>query len=93
VPVNEAHRRYQDVLFTRADKRYPSHRILDRIEASITDRETAERYVELLMAEAERQRYPSLLMLDRARRVVARLAIADEIERKQREEEQELEEG
>jgi hypothetical protein len=93
VPVNQAHRRYQDVLFSRADKRYPSHRILDRIEASITDRETAERYVELLMAEAERQRYPSLIMLDRARRVVARLAIADEIARKQLEEERELEEG
>jgi hypothetical protein len=84
VPINSAHQRYQDVLFGRADKRYPSHRILERIEASITDRESAERYVDLLLSEAERQRYPSLIMLDRARRMVARMAIADEFERQQR---------
>jgi hypothetical protein len=66
------------------DKRYPSHRILERIEASITDREAAERYVDLLLSEAERQRYPSLLMLDRARRMVSRMAIADEFERQER---------
>jgi hypothetical protein len=85
VPINRSHQRYQDVLFGRADKRYPSHHILARIEASITDRETAERYVDLLLDEAERQRYPSLLMLDRARRIVARMAIADELDRQERE--------
>jgi hypothetical protein len=84
VPINSAHQRYHDVLFGRADKRYPSHRILERIEASITDREAAERYVDLLLSEAERQRYPSLLMLDRARRMVSRMAIADELERQER---------
>jgi hypothetical protein len=84
VPINRAQQRYQDVLFGRADKRYPSHRILERIESSITDRETAARYVDLLLDEAERQRYPSLIMLDRARRMVARMAIADEYERQQR---------
>jgi hypothetical protein len=85
VPVNKAHQRYLRTLFTRAEaNHYPSHQILDRIEGSITDRATAEAYVDLILSEAERQTYPSLRMLDRANRIVTKLAVADtmaEIER------------
>jgi hypothetical protein len=82
MPINQAHQRYLDTLFARAeDGRYPSHQILARIESAITDRETAQRYVDLLLSEAERQRYPSLRMLDRAYRVMTRMALADTVER------------
>lgn len=82
MPVNKAHHRYLRVLFTRAEaNHYPSHQVLDRIEASITDRETAEAYVDLILSEAERQYYPSLRMLDRANRIVRKLAVADTIQR------------
>lgn len=78
MPINRSHQRYVDYLFAQARAgRYPSHRILDRIEAAITDRETAERYVDLLLEEAEHQLHPSLAMLDRANRVVTKLAVAD----------------
>lgn len=82
MPVNRSHQRYVDYLFAQARaSRYPSHQVLKRIEAVITDRETAERYVDMLIEWAETQRYPSLRMLDRAYWVVAKMAVADEIER------------
>lgn len=78
MPINRSHQRYLEVLLSRAGaNRYPSHRVLQRIQASITDRRTAERYVDLLLDEAERQRYPSLHMLDRAATVVNKMALAD----------------
>lgn len=80
MPINTSHQRYLRTLFTRAEaNHYPSHQILDRIEASITDRETAEAYVDLILSEAEEQLYPSLRMLDRANRIVVKLAVADKI--------------
>jgi uncharacterized protein (UPF0248 family) len=83
--VNSAHERYLQLLYKRAGKRYPSHRILERIESGISDRQDAERYVAVLLDEAETQAYPSLHMLDRVRRMVARMAVADEIQRIERE--------
>jgi hypothetical protein len=83
--VNSAHERYLQMLYQRAgERRYPSHRILERIESGITDRQDAERYVSILLDQAEAQRYPSLHMIDRARRMVARMAVADEIQRIER---------
>ncbi|MBW3619319.1 MAG: hypothetical protein KY461_03680 [Actinobacteria bacterium] len=81
MPVNRAHQRYLELLLHRTgSERYPSHAFLERIEESITDRETAEVYADVLLSAAERQRYPSLRMIDRAQQVVARMAIADTVE-------------
>lgn len=78
MPINRSHDRYLSVLLGQAaGERFPSHRILERIEAAITDRPTAEAYVDLLLGHAEEQRYPSLRMVDRAARVVTQMAIAD----------------
>lgn len=82
MPVNAPHERYLRMLFTRVEAtRYPSHQLLDRIEAAITDRETAEAYVDFLLSQAEGQAHPSLRMIDRANEVMAKMAVADVIDR------------
>jgi hypothetical protein len=81
VPVNAAHERYLGLLLEHAGgERYPSHRVLERIESALTDRRSAERYADLLLSAAERQRYPSLRMIDRAARVVTKMAVADKLQ-------------
>lgn len=81
MPINRTHQRYLDLLFDRAStERFPSHHMLQRIEADITDRETAERYVDMLLREAERHRYPSFHMIDRAERIMKLIAAADILE-------------
>ena len=45
--------------------RYPSVTMMDRMERSITDRESAEHYVEVLLDSVSQDQYPSPMMLDR----------------------------
>jgi hypothetical protein len=86
VPVNPLHDRYLELLFAHIERgAHPSHRFLDRIEATITDRRDAERYAELLFAMLERQRHPSLHFLDRVGRVMAATAVADVLQEVDRE--------
>jgi hypothetical protein len=62
--------RYLHILMNRlADAKYPSVTMLDRIERSVADRETATEYVHLLLDAVERDRYPSPELLDRVRRL------------------------
>lgn len=78
MPVNTVQDRYLELLFAHIERgAHPSHRFLDRIEASITDRASAERYAELLLDLLERQRHPSLHIIDRAGRVMAMTVVAD----------------
>jgi hypothetical protein len=78
VPVNAIHDQYLELLFAHIERgAHPSHRFLDRVEASITDRATAERYANLLFELVEQQRHPSLFMIDRIGRVMAATAVAD----------------
>ena len=78
MPVNELHDRYLELLFAHIERgAHPSHRFLDRVEASITDRSTADRYVNLLLELIGKQRHPSLRILDRAGAVMAATAVAD----------------
>jgi len=52
------------------EPRYPSTEMMDRLEAHVSDRETAERYVELLIETANQDRYPSPMLLERILRLV-----------------------
>lgn len=86
MPINRPHARYLNLLIERAaNRRYPSHHMLQRIESAITDRATAEAYFDLVLSEQEKRRYPSHHMLERARQVMIGLALADEITRRERE--------
>ncbi|MHB8658901.1 MAG: hypothetical protein ACYC91_13275 [Solirubrobacteraceae bacterium] len=51
--------------------RYPSHELLDRIEASLWTSEQIIAYVEMLLDKADEAWYPSLQLLDRAERMMA----------------------
>ncbi len=62
--------RYLQILMDQlAAAHYPSISMLDRIESSVADRETAAEYVGLLLDVLERDRYPSPALLDRVRRL------------------------
>ena len=78
MPVNAIHDQYLELLLAHIERgAHPSHRFLDRVEAAITDRATAERYSQLLLELVERQRHPSLHIIDRVGRVMAATALAD----------------
>lgn len=53
--------------------RYPSSPMMDRLEAAITDRESAEAYVAALLDHVEQDGYPSPSMLDRLNRLISAL--------------------
>ncbi len=62
--------RYLQILMDQlAAAQYPSISMLDRIENSVADRQTATEYVGLLLDLLERDRYPSPELLDRVRRL------------------------
>ncbi|MDP8969453.1 MAG: hypothetical protein M3N52_02920 [Actinomycetota bacterium] len=85
MPVGSAHESYLALLLDNArNSRYPSHGLLDRIEAAIADRQDAEAYVELLL-DKSRSQHPSLRILDRAARIVRMLTLADQLEQATRE--------
>ncbi len=64
--ASDLRRRSLQILMDRvAAERYPSTSMLDRVEAAVVDRQTAEEYVGLLLDGVESARYPSPTMLDR----------------------------
>jgi len=74
MPADQLRGRYVELLLDHlADARYPSAPMLDRIEAAISDRETAEAYVDSLLQRMEQERFPSPPMMDRMTRLLSRL--------------------
>jgi hypothetical protein len=68
--------RYYDLLMERVrNDRYPSHQLLNRLEASIYTPEQVIEYVDMLIAKNDQSWYPSGQMLDRVERML-RLAAA-----------------
>jgi hypothetical protein len=51
--------------------RYPSHQLLDRIEASIWTSQQMVQYVDLLLEKVDESWYPSKQILDRIQRQLA----------------------
>ncbi len=51
--------------------RYPSHQLLNRIEASIWTSEQVVEYVDMLIEKIDESWYPSHQLLDRAQRMLA----------------------
>lgn len=69
--AEELRGRYLGVLLDRLEEtRYPSAAMLDRIEAAIGDRRTAEAYVGALIDHLDEDQYPSPAMIDRVRRLL-----------------------
>jgi hypothetical protein len=73
-----AQARYLAMLMERVRQdRYPSHQLLDRIEAAFWTPEQVAEYVDLLLEKADESWYPSLQLLDRIHRVLAATAAAE----------------
>jgi hypothetical protein len=69
--------RYFEQLMERVrEDRYPSHQLMDRIEAAFWTTDQIVEYVDLLLDKTEEDWYPSLEMLDRVQRIMARTARA-----------------
>jgi hypothetical protein len=69
--------RYQEILLERVrSDRYPSHQLLDRIEASFWSSEQIIAYVDLLLEKIDESWYPSGQLLDRVQRMLAIVARA-----------------
>ncbi|MDQ3850739.1 MAG: hypothetical protein M3296_09035 [Actinomycetota bacterium] len=58
------------------EDRYPSHELLDRIEASFVTSEQVVEYVELLVEKMQESWYPSKQIMDRIQRLLAYTAAA-----------------
>lgn len=64
--------RYYEMLMERVrNDRYPSHQLLDRIEASFWNADQVVAYVDMLMEKADESWYPSHQLLDRIQRILA----------------------
>lgn len=64
--------RYYEMLMERVrSDRYPSHQLLDRIEASFWKPEQIVEYVDMLLDKADESWYPSHQLLDRIQRILA----------------------
>ena len=69
--------RYYEMLMERVrTDRYPSHQLLDRLEAMFWTPEQIHAYAEMLIDKADESWYPSHQLLERIRRVLARAAAA-----------------
>ena len=69
--------RYVAMLMERVRQdRYPSHQLMDRLEASFWTREQITEYVDLLLEKADESWYPSKQILDRIHRILAYTASA-----------------
>jgi hypothetical protein len=69
--------RYHEMLMERVrNDRYPSHQLLDRIEATFWTPEQMVAYVEMLLDKADASWYPSHQLLDRIQRMLAMAATA-----------------
>jgi len=72
-----AQQRYLDMLMERIRQdRFPSHQLLDRIEASFWSPEQVVEYVDLLLEKVDESWYPSHQILDRVQRLLAVTAAA-----------------
>jgi hypothetical protein len=68
--------RYYDILMERVrGDRYPSHQLLDRIEASIWTPDQVADYVEMLIEKCDESWYPSHQMLSRIERMLQLAAV------------------
>ena len=75
--VPAAQERYLAMLMERIRQdRYPSHQLLDRIEASFWTAQQVVAYVDLLLEKADESWYPSKQILDRIQRLLAYTAAA-----------------
>ncbi len=64
--------RYYDVLMERVSTdQYPSHQLLDRIEAAFSTPEQVRDYVDMLISKVDETWYPSHQLLDRIERVMS----------------------
>jgi len=73
-----AQERYLEMLMERIRQdRFPSHQLLDRIEATFWTSEQVVHYVDLLLEKADEAWYPSGQLLDRIQRLLAVTAAAD----------------
>jgi hypothetical protein len=71
---NDLRNRSMQILLSQVSSgQYPSVSMLDRIEAAVNDRATANEYVNLLLDTLERDAYPSPTMLDRVLKLVEAL--------------------
>jgi hypothetical protein len=69
--------RYLDILMERCrNDHYPSHQLLDRIEASIWTPEQISDYVEMLIEKCDESWYPSHQLLSRVERMLQLVATA-----------------
>lgn len=69
--------RYYDVLMERVrNDRFPSHQLLDRLEASFSTPEQVSDYVEMLLDKTDESWYPSHQILDRIERVMTLVVAA-----------------
>lgn len=67
-----AQARYLSMLMERIRQdRYPSHQLMDRVEAAFWTSEQVAEYVDLLIEKADEAWYPSLQLLDRIHRMLA----------------------
>jgi aspartyl-tRNA synthetase len=72
-----AQERYFEMLMERIRQdRYPSHQLLDRLEAAFWTPEQVSDYVDVLLEKVDEGWYPSLQLLDRIQRMLALTAAA-----------------
>ncbi len=66
MPSSDLRRAYTDLLMKQVGScRFPSPTMLDRIEGTVGDRQSAEEYVQTLMEQMADMQYPSPTLLDR----------------------------
>lgn len=67
-----AQERYVAILMERIRQaRYPSHQLMDRVEAAFWTSEQVEEYIDLLLEKTDESWYPSGQLLDRIHRLLA----------------------
>lgn len=67
--------RYVAMLMERIRQdRYPSHQLMDRVEAAVWTSQQVVEYLDVLLEKADEAWYPSLQILDRIQRVLATAA-------------------
>ena len=75
MPTLQQH--YYDILIERVrGDRYPSHQLLDRIEAALWTPEQVAAYVDVLIEKVDESWYPSHQLLDRIQRMMSLAAAA-----------------
>lgn len=74
MPSTDLRATYIDLLMNQIESgRFPSPTMLDRIERSVGDRQTAERYVQRLMEQMADIQFPSPTLLERVSDLIDQL--------------------